>query len=537
MSHSSPPADYGVSEPVSSIISLRSDEDLVREHHVKMALRIKAIDLELRNIGAQYRALEQIKIDNDMIAYLNDLRRERTRSEFTRPKLIKERDDPSPMMHQLDAQISALKRESIACPYIITTEMFRLSPIRRIPTDILIDIFVCAKEDEPQRLGTGVGPLFARVCGRWRDVACSYPLLWSSFSFPLFGKETTADLLEITLARCRLAPLTVIVDGSERADNGYSGERKMAVLATHADQIASLTFWGKERFLSDSRVFPAFHSFRGHLSHLELLSFPQMWCVVGDAFEFAPCLHSLELGRSAELLESKYKIPHAQIRSLRFSTSTSGYHLSSFPNLTSMTSVQTDASPPVRVTRDAPPLVRLAVWTVSFDELAPSDSMIYFFARFLTPALSSLDISRLKRTDGVLGLLRRSHCDLTSLVFRQADFPAADLLHLLQVTPNLETLEIIDCASMIVSDVFFDEMTARAILPSLVRFTLRGSYGEFATQKLLDMLDSRTLYYTPGLAMTTVLRVVVVMLHDRVIAPNTVQHLTEIEGISVKFGA
>ncbi|KAJ7445513.1 hypothetical protein B0H11DRAFT_2340981 [Mycena galericulata] len=530
MSQSSPPADYGVSEQPSSMIPLRSDEDLVREHQVKMALRIKAIDLDFRDIGAQHHALEQIRQDNNMTAPSKKISSMHRR--VNRSKPVEERDDIRSMMSQLNVRISDLKKERIACSYIITTEMFHSSPIRRLPTDILIEIFVSAKEDEYQRLGMGVGPLFARVCGRWRDVACSYPLLWSSFLFPLFGKETTADLLEITLARCRLAPLKVIVDASEHADKGYSGDRKMALLATHADQIVSLKFCGKERFLSGSRVFPAFDSFRGHLSRLELLSFPQMWRVVGDAFEFAPCLHTLELGRSAELLESKYKIPHAQIRSLRFSTSTSGYHLSSFANLTSMISVQTEASPPVRVALDTPPLLRLTVWTVTFHDLAPSDSTLSFFARFLTPALCSLDISRLKRTEGVLGLLRRSHCDLTSLVFRRADFPAADLLRLLQVTPNLETLEIIECASMMDSDGFFDEMTRRAILPSLVRFTLRGRYRQLATRKLLDMLESRTLYCTPESAM---LRVVVVTLYDRVIAPETVQHLAEIEGISIKF--
>ncbi|KAJ7442358.1 hypothetical protein B0H11DRAFT_2348102 [Mycena galericulata] len=505
MSQSSPPADYGVSEQPSSMILLRSDEDLVREHQVKMALRIKAIDLEFRDIGAQHHALEQIRQDNNMTAPSKKISSMHRR--VNRPKPVEERDDIRSMMSQLNVRISDLKKERIACSYIITTEMFHLSPIRRLPTDILIEIFVSAKEDEYQRLGMGVGPLFARVCRRWRDVACSYPLLWSSFLFPLFGKETTADLLEITLARCRLAPLKVIVDASEHADKGYSGDRKMALLATHAEQIVSLKFCGKERFLSGSRVFPAFDSFRGHLSRLELLSFPQMWRVVGDAFEFAPCLRTLELGRSAELLESKYKIPPRKFD-------------------------RSEASPPVRVTRDTPPLLRLTVWTVTFHDLAPSDSTLSFFARFLTPALSSLDISRLKRTEGVLGLLRRSHCDLTSLVFRRADFPAADLLRLLQVTPNLETLEIIECASMMDSDGFFDEVTRRAILPSLVRFALRGRYRQLATRKLLDMLESRTLYCTPGSAM---LRVVVVTLYDRVIAPETVQHLAEIEGISVKF--
>ncbi|KAJ7442352.1 hypothetical protein B0H11DRAFT_494505 [Mycena galericulata] len=523
MSPSSSTADHGVSEQTSSIISLKSDEDLVREHHVKMGLRIKAIDLELHDIGVQQQAIVQTRQISDSNRPTRRLNR----------RMPVEKRKFTNLLNKLDARISALNKERMACSYIITTEMFRLSPIRRIPTDILIDIFVCAKEDEPLPLGTGVGPLFARVCDRWRDVACSYPLLWSSFSFRLFAKETTDILLETTLARCKLAPLTVIVDASERTDQGYSGECKMAMLATHADQIVSLKFCGKERFLTDSRVFPAFDSFRGHLSHLELLSFPQMWRVVGDAFEFAPSLHTLELGRSDELLETKHKIPYGQIRSLRFSASTSGYHLSSFLNLTSMISVQTEPLLPDGVAGDVPPLLRLAVWTVSFDQSAPIDSMI-FFARFLTPALCSLDISQLKRTEGVLRLLYRSRCDLTSLVIRQADFPAADLLRLLEGTPNLETLEIIDCASMMVSDVFFDEMTARAILPSLVRFTLRGSYGEFATQKLLDMLESRTLYCTPGSAM---LRVVVVTLHDRGIAPDTVQHLAEIEGISVKFGA
>ncbi|KAJ7735505.1 hypothetical protein B0H16DRAFT_1226547, partial [Mycena metata] len=60
-------------------------------------------------------------------------------------------------------------------------------PIRWVPNEILCEIFVVAKADEPEPLGTGVGAVVTQVCARWRNIACAHPRLWSTFSFPPFA--------------------------------------------------------------------------------------------------------------------------------------------------------------------------------------------------------------------------------------------------------------------------------------------------------------------------------------------------------------
>jgi hypothetical protein len=513
-----------------------------------MAARIAAIDLELQNLDAQrislgantypHSTIAQLRTaENIQERMLEDIRRQvkdategvhlhatvkqlRSQEYHHRSRLMdiqhkverllqsKEAEEVDQALKNLDTEEAALEHERTMCGHIITAEAFHSSPIRWVPDEILTEIFVAAKDGEHDLVGTGIASVVTRVCARWRHVACAYPRLWSSFIFPLFGRQGTVDLLQMTLERCRAAGLAIIVDASE--DRGLSGDPTMALLAKYTVNMVSLRFRGKELL----REFPAFDAFRDRLPRLELLGFTHMLRIAGDAFAHAPRLHMLELGRSADLLELHSFLPTAQISSIRFTESTSGFHLGAFPNLTSMASVQTVQSFPVLVPQHPPTLSCLKTWHTELPKPQqvdpyrvhmssalgppplPPNSAVNFFARFRTPALRTLHIRRLTSVEGVIQLFRDSQCALTSLVLEEPLVPADDLLRLLAHTPDLLTLEILSGQPAALNNGFFRSLTMRNdplsdILPCLTHFRVEGSY-EFGTDSLLAMIESRT---------------------------------------------
>ncbi|KAJ7479432.1 hypothetical protein B0H11DRAFT_1275995 [Mycena galericulata] len=440
-------------------------------------------------------------------------------------------------LEDLDVQQAALEEERVFCGHIITADAFRFSPIRWIPDDILTEIFVSAKAGEPECVGTGIAPLVTQVCARWRNVACGHPRLWSSFTFSLFGKEGTAELLRTTLNRCRAAALSVTVDTCE-VEGGLCGTQNIALLSEHAQNIVNLRF----RCTGNIPDLPILDVLRDRLPRLEVLGFSHLFRGVADAFEHAPRLRTLELGRSSDLLELKCRLPSRQLQSLRLSASTSGYHLASLLNLTSMVSIQTERSPPVMVLRRPPALSGLTTWRVQFGKLRESDATSYglpgppsntsvnFFARFRTPALITLHVCRLTSVDGLMELLVRSGSPLATLVLEEPAIGADDLLRLLTHTPHLQTLEILSGQPDALDNGFFKALTPlHDLLPCLMQFRVDGSY-HFGTDSLLAMLESRM---SMGLSVGMRLSKAQITLRDRLISAHRVRFLAGIDGINI----
>ncbi|KAJ7892236.1 hypothetical protein B0H13DRAFT_2276841 [Mycena leptocephala] len=515
-------------------VEARGDAELLRQHHAKMAARIAAIDLDLAAIKAKRAVLW---------APVHPTRRQSAKNAKETEQALKD----------FDTEQAALEHERAVCDYIITPEAFHSSPIRRIPNEILADIFVAAKDGEPDRIGTGIASIVTRVCARWRNVACTHPRLWSDFACPLFGREDTVDLLRITLDRCKANSLTVIVDASARVATGLSGNRTLALLAAHAENIVQLRFRGETRVLDPVREGLVFRAFRGRLPRLELLGFTHVWRVVGDAFAQAPRLHTLEMGRSADLTELKSLLPASQIRSIRLSMSTSGYHLGTFPNLATLVSVQTNQSLPVVVPGHPPRLERLTTWHAELpkpQEANPTHHMmavhhtppvpntaVNFFTRFCTPGLQTLHLRRFTSVEGVIELIHRSRCALTSLVLDEPLTTAADLLHLLAETPDLHTLTVLSGEPAVLDDNLLKALTLRNdplndVLPCLMHLRVEGSAYEFGTDALLAMLESRT---SASSVAAIRLRKVDITLRDRVFTPDRVRWLTRREDVAVSI--
>ncbi|KAJ6449468.1 hypothetical protein C8R45DRAFT_790336, partial [Mycena sanguinolenta] len=96
-------------------------------------------------------------------------------------------EKPSVRLASLDSEILRLKdrlrrleeeREALSQCHSQHTAI--LSPLRRMPYEILCEIFSCIRPTSRVVLGIGNCPwVLTHVCRRWRVVALSKPSLWS----------------------------------------------------------------------------------------------------------------------------------------------------------------------------------------------------------------------------------------------------------------------------------------------------------------------------------------------------------------------
>jgi hypothetical protein len=96
----------------------------------------------------------------------------------------------------------------------------RTTPIYRIPTEILSEIFLHCLVEDSDGFDAEEAPLLLNfVCSKWRTVAISTPQLWSSISLdlpPCGGIE----MLETWLSRSSASPLKIIwTDSQGSADD------------------------------------------------------------------------------------------------------------------------------------------------------------------------------------------------------------------------------------------------------------------------------------------------------------------------------
>ncbi|KAJ7367325.1 hypothetical protein DFH08DRAFT_660258, partial [Mycena albidolilacea] len=98
-------------------------------------------------------------------------------------------EGPANELAQVETQIEQMKialsqlkelRASLKAP--IDAHRALISPLRRIPQDVLLDIFSsCLPSGHNALIDAAEAPLLlGRVCRHWRDVTYSTPMLWSS---------------------------------------------------------------------------------------------------------------------------------------------------------------------------------------------------------------------------------------------------------------------------------------------------------------------------------------------------------------------
>ncbi|KAJ7625992.1 hypothetical protein FB45DRAFT_1060565 [Roridomyces roridus] len=375
-----------------------------------------------------------------------------------------------------------------------------LAPIRRLPRELLSEIFL-----QPS-LHTPIPPFpkFAHrgtdailsVSHYWRETILSTAEFWAEFDVALPGNSNGARLLELSLERSKLAPLSIAILAWNA---GMSWHPRILQLL-----ISSCERWANLYLAIESSYLPLLSPLRGHLPLLASLdlqlhkerrptSTPQLLATTRpDAFEIAPRLTKLELG---VLFTSTIPVlPRSGISTLIISNWDSLPFVGDFRNLHTLS-----FSPASGFA-----IQDLASISLSRPAAEISASVLFTFPimlKFITaPAVQFLDIA----TSGssiTLGMnvwtpfLRRSACRPHTLQLHNLSIPWRDLFSMLTDLPTLQTLLLRDLgrADAITTDLLtqFTLGTGTVILPELADLTIAGSYF-FTNASLLGMLESRS---------------------------------------------
>lgn len=392
-------------------------------------------------------------------------------------------------MH-IQPNLSSLPQENSQLLDINTIKLI-MNPVRRVPTEILCDIFyLFVNEDlESAQDRTITVDVFnympwkvAQVSRAWRSVALSFPRLWSIVH--IFVDETDLNasrkwgfLLGLQLQRSALHPLSVSICSRCNIPPLHPF---LQVLLPSSSRWSELFLW------IPCSSFDAVCPIKASLQSLQSL---HIWCYflegvipkptpsdikasrLFDIFTFAPKLHTL-FGHPKHIIHSR--LPWLQIRT---------YHslfifeqlkilelLSCMPNLESC-SLVCDESDSESETLPQVELTHLR-------HLSLSGNGAHHVSRLLDylklPYLGSLDITghidvhSLEPLRFISSLQElRIHMD-TSFFFSDEDCRA-----LLMVVPSLRSL-ILDCPGILIERFINQLANAPSLLPHLQCLTLEG---------------------------------------------------------------
>lgn len=328
------------------------------------------------------------------------------------------------------------------------------SPVQRLPQDVLSEIFLeCVPRRDPGNFLTvfekavdtfdmSLGPwVLAQVSHRWRAAALNFPKLWSFINVTSDIKErdvTKFDRsLNTLLLRSAHYPLSIYIDSSieELWDSLLSRLLPHSPRWRDIEIIAKPTFFnllavvqGRLPLLRSAKLNVTFHG-------REVNFFP----IILDVFESCPRLRDVKVIDSSSPIRLLPGLPWSQLT--RFSGTYFAFQHLLYLRCASCLvecSLSIDSAPnELRVSHDDPTvrLPKLAVLILDGD--------ISFLDRLFLPVLNSLTLNcSLKSMDPVLGLIRRSPCELTYLRLDSTDYRDRDLAAILQTTPRLKSLSL-----------------------------------------------------------------------------------------------
>lgn len=442
------------------------------------------------------------------------------------------------MLSELDDEIAALDRAKgralqrrRECSRNIQRHRGILQPVRRVPTEILRQIFLPTSQinDDPEELHSrwnSVDPEYApwniaQVSSQWRSVALSFPELWATIriswhrrSIEGRGRRNWERLLGHQLHRSGAHPLSVSLLGAPGSDLPHNHPIFVLLLPT-APRWKQLFLWmGCSTFQALSRI-------QGFLTSLQTLYIlpqnPDEASLLGIAqtFRFMPRLHTLvgmaehvnNLGVSALRV---YRPPHLTtdsnwpVMGIRFfltQYSTTSDFLSLLrvaPDIEQISIICTKDG--VAATIETRMSVR-HLRSLSFSA-RDSDAIPQLLDGLMLPALEYLSIPGItdQTAPSLQGLINASNCSLQTLQLVFSNISLHICVNLLWSLPSLHTL-IIDSPCVLNSHAFIGELHRFGqLLPSLRLLELRG-FLDFPRANLTPLSHSR-----PNLQLITMVR-------------------------------
>ncbi|KAL0957001.1 hypothetical protein HGRIS_003102 [Hohenbuehelia grisea] len=380
-----------------------------------------------------------------------------------------------------------------------------LSPIRRLPPELLSEIFIYCNINE-HRVNTDLLDVrkcpwtLGRVCGFWRAVANSTSQLWCEIRvvlgyLPKIPAHDLIELMETIVHRSGEHPLKVTM---ESCGEGALFHPVMGVLAAESRRWQVLD--------TQSDILPNLAAIAGRVPMLREINFHEMRVTVWrgeqeqlyeDIFSAVPLLRKVD-AQYLDLFTAR--LPFSQLTHLsgQFQSAFDAYEvLKEATNLVKLSlNFEGDSGVEARqIPHLSSPLITLP--HLRELELVVGDS-VTFLDHFILPALTTLKYWNFSQDAWAVqvlpALFRRSTCPLAwlhinDLVLDDDD----DLIQLLDSIPSVEHLHLGKLSAY--GDTFFHAATVPLdnspyLLPNLKILRI-APLREFQTGAMLDFIESR----------------------------------------------
>jgi len=380
------------------------------------------------------------------------------------------------------------------------------APIRRIPPEMLSEIFLRCLVDGSDILNVGEAPLLLSfVCSRWRTVTISTPRLWSTIRvYNPWCTSTTVEMIKTWLLRSSNSPLTLAIDAEYIEDD--------ASIRPCVDEIIPhCRRWKDVEFHFGASLFSTFNAVAGSLPLLQRLHIDTLDTVYPflDTFKVAPMLRDVTFAYNTS--PTSFHLPWQQLKqcnALHIPAKDCLYLVRRSPNLVYC---RLECLPDENIFPDLAetPVLRTHLRTLKLIVEERVD-LANILDSISSPSLDELEIEQASHPqvvwtqDHLSNFLTRSCCTIRCIRLYDIVMTSGELIVCLQGLPLLadlevrEVLQLMAVAYPITSEVL-DRLTLgnlksgknlSVLVPKLKHLTLSAHF-ELDGQAVIDMVESR----------------------------------------------
>ncbi|KAK7055771.1 hypothetical protein R3P38DRAFT_2499383 [Favolaschia claudopus] len=379
--------------------------------------------------------------------------------------LISDLDDK---IAALQSKIAEYQRLRQSAALQIQRDTAILSAVRRIPHDVLLEIFAWTVPDDARMKhvhATHRCPwVLGHVCSRWRAISVGSPKLWTHID-----RRLPLGMIKAQLDRSLPHPLTV--------ELGFSDKGRVELL------IACSSRWEAADIEMRGLMGPALAAVQGQLPLLRRLKYhDNNGFRLFGAFSSAPVLRDVSLSGRASVV-----LPWSQVKRLNLKLLDSTI-LNPLEEAQNIEELSVTGRPLGQL--PSPGAMELSC----LRKLLIKNGV--FLDSLILPALNDLYVSM--DLTSVPSLIHRSNCHLTRFT-TDVQCMSADILTILELTPSLVDLRIsaIQDVKVLLSRLTINnsssELTAytRPLVPALRALVVTNVSDPSACTQLVAMMESR----------------------------------------------
>ena len=342
-----------------------------------------------------------------------------------------------------DLEISRLQSRIFSLQYkrglvvdYVSRHKSLLAPIRRLPNDVLIEIFsfssfsttVGCDGSEVNLPQVNLG----QVCSHWRSIINASPMLWSRLNLmlddPTFSNATMMNVVNMLLTKSMDHSLTIDVTSVD----GENIHPALQLLLNHSNRWMDATLQCNTSILR--HVFSASGDFP-RLRHLDIMNSTTVPLPVAHY----PCLHSLCLemhNRDPDVSLSQQDFPWNQLREveLRMLTINECADVLSWCTQLQNATLTDSDSDQIRVSSDNP-IASSTVISLTLKDRDPVD-MENFFRLAKFPQLHTLEMDGCDFPANTYSFITHSPL-ITTLSLEYIRSGVGDVLHILRLLPTV----------------------------------------------------------------------------------------------------